>query len=170
MAQSEDIEIIWRAYELRPEGTPPADRSYIENSFKNHVAPMAKELGVEMYLPTVQPRTRLAHEAAAFGRQQGRGAEISDALFKAHWVHGRDIGQIEVLCDLGLQAGVDPVRLRECLEQRTLREEVEQELAGAHRYGIDAVPFFIYGGKVATRGLPTEELIRRAIARVRSLG
>ena len=172
MAQTEEIQIIWRAFELRPDPVPTLDPGgeYIRNAWSNHVLPMARELGVEMHVPPVQPRTRLAHEAFAFARQQGRDREMADALFKAFFRDGRDIGQVEVLCDIGLGVGVDPVGLRGALEGRTMSSEVEQELAFAQRVQIDAVPFFIFNGRYAARGLQSEEGLRRAIAHARGGG
>jgi predicted DsbA family dithiol-disulfide isomerase len=172
VAQQEEIQIIWRAFELRPEGVPQLDPNsdYIVNAWNNHIVPMAKELGVVMNKPPVQPRTRLAHEAFAFARQQGREPAMAEALFKAHFEHGRDIGQIEVLCDLGLSVGVDPVALRGALENRTMQAEVQQELDFAARAQITGVPFFIFNGRYAANGLQSEEGLRRAIAMARGEG
>lgn len=159
--------MIWRPFELRPAGAPPKDRAYLEKAFRNWVLPMAAELGVEMNQPPVQPLTRLAHEAAAFARQLGREAEMADAIFKAYWVHGRDIGQVEVLCDVALTAGIDPVQMRAALDEGTMRSQVEEELRQSRIQMIDAVPFFIFDGKYSARGLQREEELRRAIARCR---
>ena len=162
--------MIWRPFELRPEGAPPKDRAYIEKAFTNYVAPMAAELGVEMHMPSVQPHTRLAHEAAVFARQVGKGAEMADAIFRAYWVDGRDIGQPEVLADVALQVGIDPVELRGALHEGTVRGQVEAELRQARIDLIDAVPFFIFDGKYTARGLLHEADLRRAIARCRGDG
>ena len=162
--------MIWRPFELRPEGTPPKDRAYLENAFNNWVLPMAKELGVEMKLPAHQPLTRLAHEAAAFARAIGKGAELADGLFKAYWIESRDIGAVEVLCDIALNAGIDPVEMRGALEGRSQRDQVEGELRLAQQYRITGVPFFIFDGKYAASGLQREEQLRRAIAMCRGEG
>jgi predicted DsbA family dithiol-disulfide isomerase len=167
VARTEELNIVWRPFELRPEGAPPPDPAYIERiaqGFKNHVEPMARQLGVEMHQPAVRPRTtRLAHEAARFARSQGKELEMVDAIFRAYWVDGRDIGQVEVLCDVALQAGVDPVLMRGCLDDRTMAAEVAQELKSAVINMIDAVPHFIFGGKYTATGLQSEETIRRAV-------
>ncbi|MDF2630647.1 MAG: disulfide bond formation protein DsbA [Symbiobacteriaceae bacterium] len=162
--------MIWRPFELRPEGAPPKDRAYIENAFTNWVAPMARDLGVEMRMPTHEPQTRLAHEAAAFARSIGKEAELADAIFKAHWVHGRDIGRVEVLCDIALSAGIDPVEMRGVLEEGAYRQQVAAELRLAQQYRIQGVPFFIFDGKYAASGLQREEQLRRAIATCRGEG
>lgn len=131
---------------------------------------MSKELGVEMRRPAVHPRTRLAHEAAEFARSIGKQAEFADALFKAYWQAGRDIGQVEVICDVALSAGIDPVEMRGCLEGRTMKDVVERKLAQAHAFNITAVPSFIIGGKYLMQGLVPEEQLKKVIGMVKGEG
>lgn len=164
--------MIWRPFELRPEGTPPLDpnSAYMQRAWRESIEPLSRELGVEMRRPSVHPNTRLAHEAQAFAQRMGRGAEMAAALFAAYWQQGRDIGETEVICDVGLSAGVDPVALRQCLAERSLMAEVGEELALAHRYGITAVPSFVVGDRFLLRGLVPEEHLRRAIGMCKGEG
>ena len=53
-----------------------------------------------MKLPPVQPRSRLAHEAAHWAREQGKFNEYNDAVFRAFFERGEDIGRAEVLMAL----------------------------------------------------------------------
>jgi predicted DsbA family dithiol-disulfide isomerase len=165
VGQVEEIEVVWHPFELRPEGVPPLDPKgdYIQNGWKNSVYPLSEQMDVKMILPSVQPRTRLAHEAAAFAQAHGRMGEMADKLFKAFFQEDRDIGQIEVLCDIGLAAGLDPVEMRIALENRTYQQEVEEGLQQAQAYGISAVPSFIVGNRFMLRGLVSEEHLRKAI-------
>jgi predicted DsbA family dithiol-disulfide isomerase len=164
--------VVWRPFELRPDPIPTLDPKgdYLVNTWRNSVYPMAREMGVKMVLPPVQPRTRLAHEAAGFAKRQGKQAEMANALFVAFFQEGRDIGEVAVLCDVGLSAGIDPVLLRACLEQRTLKDEVGEELDLAAQYEISAVPTFIVGGRYMLQGLVSEEHLKRAIALCRGEG
>lgn len=170
VGQTEEIEIIWRPFELRPEGQPPPSAEYIDRAWTQSVAPLAAQMGLEMRRPAHFSRTRLAHEAAAFARQYDKLGPMADALFRAYWQDGRDIAQIEVLCDVGLSVGLDPVGLRACLEGRTLRAQVDEELELAQRYRISAAPTFIIGDRFALRGLVAEEDLKRAIGMCRGEG
>jgi predicted DsbA family dithiol-disulfide isomerase len=172
VGQIEEIHVIWRPFELRPEPAPLLDPNgdYIRNAWERNVLPLSREMGVTMVRPPVQPRTRLAHEAAAYARLQGREMAMAGAIFRAFFQDGRDIGQIEVLADVGLAAGLDPVGLRACLEQGELRAQVQQEERLARINLIDAVPYFIFDGRVAARGLQSEADLLRAIRRCRGDG
>lgn len=169
VGQSENVELVWLPFELRPEGSEPLDLNapYIKRSFREQIQPRAAELGLVMNEPKVGPRTRLAHEAQQFAVTQSKGWEMGEALFKAYWSDGRDIGQVEVLCDVGLSVGLDPVALRGALEARTFQAVVEQGEAWAAQVGITAVPSAIVGRKYLLQGFRPEEDIRRAIQLVR---
>lgn len=170
VGQTEEIEIVWRPFELRPEPAPPPPADYIERAWTQSVEPLARQMAVEMRRPPFHPRTRLAHEAAAFAGQQGKLTEMASALLVAYWQQGRDIGQIDVLCEIGGEIGLDGAALRQALEERELGYEVTQELQLAQQYGITAVPSFVVGNRYLLRGLVTEEQLRQAIQTCRGEG
>ncbi|HLO04933.1 MAG TPA: DsbA family protein [Symbiobacteriaceae bacterium] len=165
VGQSENIELLWLPFELRPEGSEPIDLNapYIQRSMKEQVIPRAEELGLVMKQPTFAPNTRLAHEAQQYAVTMGKGWEMGEALFKAYWSDQRDIGQVTVLCDIGLSVGLDPVELRGALEGHAFLETVLQGEAWAAQVGISAVPSAIVGRKYLLQGFRPEEDVRRAI-------
>ena len=85
------IEVVWRAFELRPEPVATLDPrgEYLQRVWKNSVYPMAERLGMTMKLPPVQPRSRLAHEAAHWAREQGRFDDYHAAVFRAFLKEGK---------------------------------------------------------------------------------
>lgn len=172
VGQSEEIEIVWRPFELRPEPAQPSPYppGYRKHLFERDILPLARELGVTMAFPPVSPSTRLAHQAAAYARTQGKEGAMVEAIFKAYFQDGRDIGQVEVLADVGLTVGIDPVGLKVCLQQGELREAVVAAEQEALRRGIHVVPYFVFDGKVVAEGLQTESELRRVIGLCRGEG
>jgi predicted DsbA family dithiol-disulfide isomerase len=144
---------------------PPIDPNapYIQEGWKNHVRPMAEQLGLPMKRPTHYPRTRVAHEAHAFASAMGRGWEYGNALMKAYWVDDRNVGEVEVLCDVALSIGLDPVEMRRALETRAYADQVAEGLRFAEQVGITAVPSIIVGRRYLLQGFRPEAEIRRAI-------
>jgi predicted DsbA family dithiol-disulfide isomerase len=57
-----------------------------------------ERLGKTMKLPPVQPRSRLAHEAAHWAREQGRFDDYYAAVFRCFFERGE--GRVEVLTSL----------------------------------------------------------------------
>jgi predicted DsbA family dithiol-disulfide isomerase len=94
------VEVVWRAFELRPEPVATLDPrgEYLQRVWENSVYLMAERLGMTMKLPPVQPRSRLAHEAAHWAREQGRFDDYYAAVFRCFFERGE--GRVEVLTSL----------------------------------------------------------------------
>ncbi|AUN95962.1 DsbA family oxidoreductase [Pseudazoarcus pumilus] len=138
----DDLEIRWRAFELRPEPVPTLEPrgEYLRHAWKHHVYPMAKERGMELYLPSVQPRSRLAFETQRFAQEHGLGTKMHQALFQAFFEHDRDIGSIDELTDIGRALGLNAVRLKFALRNGDYTYGVQADRLEAERLGIGGVP------------------------------
>jgi predicted DsbA family dithiol-disulfide isomerase len=103
----EAIEVDWRAYELRPDPVPTLepDGDYLHRVWNASVYPMTRSLGMTLHLPPVQPRSRKALEAAEYARGEGRFDEMHEALFRAFFEGGEDIGKDECFCRLAFALG-----------------------------------------------------------------
>src|ERR671938_233197 len=113
-AELDGCEIDWRAFELRPEPEPTLDPDgeYLHRVWNQAVYPIARQRGMTLKLPPVQPRSRKAFEAAEHARDRGRFDEMHEALFRAFFQGGRDLADIAVLEDITRPLGLDPGRLR----------------------------------------------------------
>ena len=150
----ESVEVDWRAYELRPDPIPTLDPDgeYLHRVWNASVYPMASSLGMKLRLPPVQPRSRRALEAAEFAREQGVYDAMHHALFRAFFEDGRDIGDVEVLLDVGESVGLDRASLRDALEEGRYTAKVVADEELARRLGVDSVPTMF----VAPEGAPLE--------------
>ena len=158
-----DVELIWRAFELRPEPVPMIDPNsdYLRRGWTDSVAPLAERLGVTMKFPTVKPRTRLAHEAAHWARAQGRFEDYHDGIFRAFFERGEDIGNIDILVALAVELGLDGDSLRQALFSHEFAESVLADERDAAGIGLSSVPAFIANRKAALTGVqPVENLIK----------
>jgi predicted DsbA family dithiol-disulfide isomerase len=136
------------AFELRPSGTPlPAsDEAWLRHAWERSVLPLAEELGVTLRYPALAARTRKAHEAVAFARAAGDPTAMHEAVYRAYWQEGRDIGRIDVLVDIGAAAGLDRGALRVALDIDQWTDRVAQDSGLARRIGIGGVPAYLLGG------------------------
>lgn len=139
------VDVRWRAFELRPEPNPTLDPAgeYLRTTWERSVYPMARERGMTLRLPPVQPRSRKAFEAAAFAAEHGLFDAMHQALFQAFFEEGRDIGQLDVLTTIGTAAGLPPEPLRAALEDGRYQEAVLADQALAHRLGVTGVPISV---------------------------
>ena len=138
----EQLEVVWRAFELRPDPKPTLDPDgeYLHSTWNRAVYPMAEQRGMLLRLPPVQPRSRLALEAAAFAESHGRFAAMHEALFRGFFAQGRDIGDLEVLCAIGREAGLDAGAMRQALREGRHTAGVLDDERLAQALGVSGVP------------------------------
>ena len=164
------VEIVWRAFELRPDPVPTLDPKgdYLERAWRNSVYPLAERLGVTMRLPPVQPRTRLAHEAAHWARACGRFDDFNAEIFRAFFEDGRDIGRIEVLSSIASELGLDDVALSRALDAGEFRASVLEDEAEAEELGVGGVPAFVANRLAALSGAQTVANLKKLVEHARA--
>jgi predicted DsbA family dithiol-disulfide isomerase len=167
-----DVEIIWRAFELRPEPVPTLDPKgeYLQRAWTNSVDPLAARLGIQMKLPPLQPRSRLAHEAAHWARTQGRFDHYHAQVFRSFFERGEDIGDIDVLISVAAELGLDSGSLGVALKNRDFENSVLEDEQQAAELGISGVPAFVANRKAALSGVQPVENLRKLIEHVRLVG
>lgn len=172
LKQSEqNLEIAWRAFELRPEPVPtlPPDGEYLQRVWNSSVYPLAQKLGVKMHLPPVQPRSRLAHEAAKWADTRKKFDEMNAAIFRAFFQRGEDIGDPEILISLASDLNLDEENLRQTLENREFEESVLTDEEEAEFIGVSGVPAFVANRQFALSGVQTLENLKILVSRARSV-
>ena len=164
-----DVEIVWRAFELRPEPVPPLDPKgdYLERVWRTSVLPLAAKLGMTMKLPPLQPRSRRAHEAAQWARTQGRFDEYHEGVFRAFFERGEDIGDTGVLVSLAAGLGLESDGLRHALDTRELEKSVLDDEEDAGALGLTGVPAFVANRKAALTGAQPVKNLRQLVDHVR---
>jgi predicted DsbA family dithiol-disulfide isomerase len=165
-----DVEIVWRAFELRPDPAPTLDPDgeYLHRVWGSSVYPMAERLGMTIRLPPVQPRSRRAHEAAHWARGRGRFDEYNAAVFRAFFERGENIGEISVLVKLAADLELDGTALRRSLEAREFEPAVIEDERLAQALGLSGVPAFVADRKAALSGVQSVEALRELIEHVRA--
>ena len=114
------------------------------------------------------PSTRAAHVLIAHAGPTGRQGAFVEALFRAYFEEGQDIGDRAVLLAVAEGAGLDRDRAERALDDPQGREAVEAAERRGLQLGIQGVPFFVVDGRWAVSGAqPAEqwvELLRSRVA------
>ena len=163
-AEGKDVKIEWMPFELRPEPTDtlrPED-DYLQTTWKQSVYPLAEQLGVEIRLPDVspQPYTHFAFEGFQYAKEQGKGNDYTDRLFRAFFQESLDIGDVDILTTLAGEIGLDKAAYREALEKRTYKAAHQEALKATA--AITSVPTVQIGDQTLV-GLQTKEKFVEAI-------
>lgn len=163
-----DVAVEWLPYELRPEPAPLPDMSgppgaQFRQNWERGVAPLAEQFGVDMRFPPFKPRSRRAHEAAEYAREHDAFGAMRVALFRAFFVEGRNLGDVDTLVDVGTSVGLDAPAFRDALAAgRYTQRVVELEAVAAH-FGVSAVPTVVIG-QLAVQGVQPYDMLRRVLA------
>lgn len=169
----EDVAIQWHPFELRPDPVPTlrVDAAYLPTVWRQSVYPLAERIGVDIQLPTTspQPRTALAFQAFAHAEERGKGHAFSMRAMEAFFQENRDIGDIDVIVDLGREIGLDVHVLRDALESGRYADQHARALRHAsEERGVRAVPTIVIGD-ARFEGMPAPADIRAAVHKAKAL-
>jgi len=112
------------------------------------------------------PSTRRAHEAAEYARAKGKVNQMHAVLLRRYWSEGQDLYAMDVLRGAAAEVGLDPDELERAIETGAFRPTVEGYIRAAHEMGIDAVPTFVLGERLAVQGAQELPVFRQAMARL----
>lgn len=162
------MKIRWIHFPLHPD-TPQAGRS-LEALFAGRgydIPKMQAQMRARMQaegLPygnrSMTYNSRLAQELGAWADTQPGGEAIHDALFRAYFVDGKNIGDVEVLVQVATSIGLPADAVREVLEKRSFKDAVDADWEKSHEYGVTGVPTFVAGRQGVVGAQPYEALVQ----------
>jgi predicted DsbA family dithiol-disulfide isomerase len=89
--------------------------------------------------------------------------EVLDALFRAYFSDGLDIGRVDVLVEIGRREGMDPTEAKAALDVDLHRETVLEKRREAERAGVTRSPALVWLGRVL-EGYPDDEKLTNFLA------
>jgi predicted DsbA family dithiol-disulfide isomerase len=138
------VKVRWVHFPLHPE-TPTEGRS-LEELFRGR--------GYDVPKMQAQMRARMGADT------QPGGEAIHDALFKAYFVEGRNIGEVEELLKIAKSIGLPEDEARQVLEKRTFKAAIDADWEKSRQYGVTGVPTFVAGGHGVVGAQPYETLVQ----------
>lgn len=163
-------EIRWLPFQLNPDmppqGMPRAE--YRKAKFGSvergreldaRVAAEGRREGIEFAFERMQrtPNTLAAHRLIQLAQEQSIAAPVVDALFRAYFEEGRDIGDPAVLAAIAERCGV--TKWPESADEKRVAA-LEEEMRGL---GISAVPTFIFDRRHGVSGAHSPESLAAAM-------
>ncbi len=160
--------VRWRAFQLNP-GMPAEGmvrERYIDAKFGSAerakriyeaVSAVGASEGIEFNFEAIRrtPNTLLSHRLMRKAGRDRLQDPLLDAMFHAYFIDGRDIGNANVLIEIGDSVGLSGVA--EYLAGSEDSEEVRAEDSLARRQGINGVPCFIFNYRFLLSGAQEPE-------------
>ena len=178
---SDDVEVVWRSYQLDPTAEKNARVTTVEalgtkfpggpeqvRQMLARTQQVAAEEGLEFggsswHANTVDAH-RLLHLAHEVGGASLQG-ELKEALFRAHFTDNLNVDDPEVLVEVAGAVGLPVERVRQVLAGEEFVDAVRADIDQARAYGATGVPFFVVDGKYGVSGAQPKEAFAQVLER-----
>lgn len=176
----DQIEVVYKAYQLNPHAPKAMDGSAAENFASGHGISVAQaeerfamftkaaaQEGLTYRYDIMQmTKTFDAHRLAKWSDKFGLEAALTDRLMKAYFTDGLNIADHETLVFLAQGVGLDPEIARAVLKGSQYANKVFEEHAEARQIGVQGVPFFVINRKYAVSGAQSEAYFLQVLDRL----
>lgn len=178
---ADEIEVVWRAFELDPNAPARREGDYADRlarkygmsrehavaAHENLTATAAAE-GLDFHFDRAQPgNTFDAHRLLHYAVETGPGLQdaLKERLFLAYFTEGEPIGDPETLVRLAAEVGLDRQQCAEILASDRYAAAVRADEREAHELEVTGVPFFVVDGKFGIPGAQDAETILGVLRR-----
>jgi predicted DsbA family dithiol-disulfide isomerase len=172
-----DVEVEWQSFELDPNLVTEKDINATDhlaeikgiskeraNEMQQYVKQVAKEAGLDFHPEkAIVANSFNAHRLIQYAKSKALGNEAEEALFKAHFIEGKNIDDNETLIQTGVSIGLDEYETKEILASDAFAKEVKRDEMQAQEFGIRGVPFFVLNDKYAVSGAQSPETFLQAM-------
>jgi predicted DsbA family dithiol-disulfide isomerase len=170
--------VAWKPFQLNP-GMPVEGmdrREYRSRKFGSwersqqldaQVHAAGAEVGIEFNHDKMlrTPNTFASHKLILFATQLDYPADpLIEGIFRAYFVEGRDIGNLQVLAEIGGAAGLPKEDVIRALLDDELGRTLQLEEKRSHGLALNGVPTFVLDGIPLTSGAQPKELLANLIA------
>jgi predicted DsbA family dithiol-disulfide isomerase len=177
-AKNVDVVVRWHPFQLNPDlPSGGIDRkSYLEEKFGGktraaeiyaRVGAAGKDAGLALNFDGIekQPNTLAAHALIAYAQHAdaAKADTLIERLFRAYFVDGVFIGDVDALLALATECGYDAEAARVVVTDPSALEQIAAQDASIRAQGISGVPFFIFNNQLTLSGAQPAAVIRQAI-------
>lgn len=109
------------------------------------------------------PNTVASHVLINLAGEADLQGDVVEALFRAYFVDGEDVGDVNVLAAIGAKAGLDRTLIDEALANEERRAAVKADARAFSQSGISGVPTVLLNRFSLFSGAQRPALIERAL-------
>lgn len=176
---AEQIEIIWKSFQLNPGMKTDPKKSINEylaeikgmpieqaKEINEHVTQLAKEVGLQYnFDKAIVANSMDAHRLIQFAKEKNKDGEAEERLFTAYFTEGKNIADHSTLALLASEIGLNSEEVHSFLKSNKYTEEVNHDIAEAQKIGVRGVPFFVIDRKYGISGAQESDKFLQALTK-----
>ena len=170
------FELRWRPFELNPD--MPREgvnrKSYRSAKFGSWEASLQLDAqvkaagasdGLDFHHERMEktPNTLASHVLIDLAGETDVQSDVVEALFRAYFVDGEDVGDPTVLAAIGAKAGLDQTAVEQTLADEARQAAVKAEARAFSQSGVSGVPTVLLNRFSLFTGAQRPEVIERAL-------
>lgn len=174
MRPQSDLSVVWSPYQLNP--TMPAGgmerKSYLAAKFggperaerqNERLVQTGLEEGIDFNFAAIKrtPNTINSHRLIYYAQRAGDQEPVVEALFRSFFFDGLDIGDPDILADIGAANGLNRSELDRYLRSDEDRSLIQAQDEKARQAGITGVPCYVIDGQYAVSGAQSPEIFHQ---------
>lgn len=109
------------------------------------------------------PNTVKSHLLIDYAKLNKVENEVMDSIFESYFFKAKDIGDENVLLEIGKKHDLDIKGLEKFITQKENLQKIDKLDIIAKQMGISGVPFYIFNDKISISGAETVENLTQAI-------
>jgi predicted DsbA family dithiol-disulfide isomerase len=161
-----EVEVEYHSFELSPDTPVDFEGNEVEflathkgiapeqaKAMLGNVGGIAASVGLDYDFDAMHhTNTVKAHQLIHYAKARGLQLEVTERLLSAYFEKGQHLGRLEVLAEIGADAGLDRDDVLRSLESDEYLGDVRADQAQATEFGINGVPFFVFENKYGVSG------------------
>ena len=164
------IKQTWRPFQLNPGmqpdgmdrqeyliskfGSSDAAKTVYENIYEEGVK---EGINFNFELIEVTPNSFNSHRLLALAYNANIQEKVLDDLFESYFLHGKDIGDPNILLQIAIKHNIDAEEFKSYLSDQENIEPLANEEIQAKKMGISSIPTFIINKQIVINGAQTSE-------------
>lgn len=171
------VNIIWRSFQLSPNYTTDADINLIsflsarkgisiQESTDIHTQIETKALEQNLVYNTkntVAANTYKAHQLSHLSKKYDKQNQAEEIIFRSVFTDGYNIDDENVLYNLCEELGIDKEELRKVFEKNLFSHDISADIKAACTRGIKMIPCFVINGTKIISGTYNSDTFYQAL-------
>ncbi len=173
----DDIELVWRSYQLHPDVETQPDKTIYEYLAERNgitveqikeqysfINDMAAEVGLKYQLDTaILVNTRNAHRLLQIAKKTGKDSIAEELLFKAYFTENKNIDDKTTLEAIAKELGIDKSAFTTQLLSKEIDTEIDNDIYQSKQIGVRGVPLFLLNNEESISGAQDIQVFKDAL-------